>query len=522
MTASPPSGRSSATASPTNQPIWLLTALLLLGAGLRITLLTNDRFHADEALFGMLAHLIATGQDPLLANTSLLVDKPPLFFYTLSLGAAMGWYHEFTLRLPSLAAGLLSIALTMRLSHRVWHSRAATGVAGLVMTLSPFSILFGVAVFSDSLLLLWLLAALAAASERRWLLAGVALGCAIATKQAGLLFLPLLLSLGLIQAAQAGENLGQLMSKVAPMALGPLAFMLLMIAWDFARGDAPSFWTAGVAFNDPGRLIRYGELGPRVSGWLFWSRYLLGSNILTGMLLLGAAALALHPRSRVDRRRRSHILLLLSFTLTYMALVSLIAFPLFDRYLLPLTAILALLAGALIAQTERAPAWRATGVALLLVTVRPAAGAALQGDIPIGGDHGALDGIDLIAAYLEDQPVGSVVYHQSLGWHLAFYTFDDYLFTYALADPVDLYENLLVFGDDPIPRFLLLSRFDGQQELLAAVDAAGMEADLQLQTYDRRGQASFWLYRLRPLTSRLSESERIRYARIRHRIPTPL
>ena len=94
----------------------LLTAILLLGFALRVTCLTTDRFHADEALSAGWALLIPDG-DPLLL--SVPVDKPPLYLYTLAGSLIAFGRSEVAARLPGLASSMLGIAILYRLSRRL-------------------------------------------------------------------------------------------------------------------------------------------------------------------------------------------------------------------------------------------------------------------------------------------------------------------------------------------------------------------------------------------------------------------
>lgn len=45
----------------------------------------------------------------------------------------------------------------------------------------------------------------------------------------------------------------------------------------------------------------------------------------------------------------------------------------------------------------------------------------LRGDAPVGGDRTAYEGIDTLAAYLNDKLSGALVYDHWLGWQLAYY-----------------------------------------------------------------------------------------------------
>ncbi len=488
---------------------WLLALIVLVAAVPRAALLTANRFHPDEALYTALARLIVTGRDPLLAHTPLLVDKPPLLFYTLAAGLSLSWNSEFTARLPALFASLISVALAARLAWNVWRSTAAAAFAALFMALSPFAILFAPTAFADPLAVTWLLAAWVTVTgpgsgARRWALAGLLLGLAAATKQSMLAFAPLVIGLGMVRSAGARTRLRDMLSWLLWFALGLGVVGGLAAGWDALRGT--SFWAAGVAVNNPGRLARSTEVWTRAHGWLDWAHYMAASPVVSGAVLaLLAALIPLELRERT--RGSAGSLVLLAMALAYAALLWLVAFPLLDRYLLPLVPLLALLsAHALALITQRVAAWRgwprtlaAWGPGLLIVAAlaRPAVLAA-QSAYPVGGDHGAYDGIDAAAAYLRTLPPGSVVYHDSLGWPLAYYLLDAPLYVAPFGSPGGLAADLTTFGCGGVMRTLILPAWESHTEPLAAVRAAGCHVAPAFEAVDRRGKTSFTIYRIGP------------------------
>src|SRR5205823_6548543 len=76
---------------------------------LRAVPLPTNRFHPDEALYAYFARLIASGHDPMLAG--VVVDKPPAAFYLTALSLLAMGPNELAVRLPEVAAGLVSVAL---------------------------------------------------------------------------------------------------------------------------------------------------------------------------------------------------------------------------------------------------------------------------------------------------------------------------------------------------------------------------------------------------------------------------
>ena len=171
----------------------LAAAMVLVAIILRIIpWLTNYPLHRDEALYGYWAQLIASGRDPLLLSP--WVDKPPLVLYLLAADIRAFGASELALRLPGLIASLLLVLVTFGFARRAYGMRVALVAAGL-LTLSPFAILFAPTAFTDPWLALWLVAAAWAALARRPFLAGLLLGLAVASKQQGVLGVPLVFAL---------------------------------------------------------------------------------------------------------------------------------------------------------------------------------------------------------------------------------------------------------------------------------------------------------------------------------------
>jgi 4-amino-4-deoxy-L-arabinose transferase-like glycosyltransferase len=491
----------STTANSTPEHVLWKAIIILIGAALRIALLTDNRLHPDEALFGTLARLIITGKDPLLAQTQLLVDKPPLFYYTLAAGISISWASELTLRLPGLFASILSIALVMRIGKMLWHSEIATGIAGIIFALSPFAISFAPTAFADPQMLMWWLAAVAAVSGGRWGWAGLLCGCSLAAKQNAIFLVPLVIVLGIGQCAALHSSPRTMIGWLARFAAGLAIAAGLVAVWDVLRHAETGFVAAAVAANNPHRIIRSSELLPRLIGWARWLGYGTGSGWLLGVWVVGLVWLTgIEVRGGGTERARAITLLLIVFAAGYFALQWLVAFPVLDRYMLPLVPILALLIGRLmqhaVARRKFRVATWSTAVLLLTVGMVPGTLRALGSRIPVGGEHGAYDGINLVAAYLSDLPMGTVVYHDSLGWTLSYYLFDAYVVPAPFESPAALERDLTAFRASPDLRYLLLPGWSGHQEILDAVDRAGYRYTAVFETRNRYGNQSFVLYRL--------------------------
>jgi 4-amino-4-deoxy-L-arabinose transferase-like glycosyltransferase len=504
----PKTGQSLSTAASPNRLIWLVVSILLIGAALRIALLTDNRFHPDEALFAALGRLIANGQDPWLSHTTLLVDKPPLFYYLLAAGISMSWASELTARLPGLFASLIGMALLARLARTLWGSDWAALLALIVYALSPFAILFAPTAFADPQFVMWVLASLCAVVAGRWGWAGLLYGLGLATKQSALFFAVLIVGMGIIHRAESREARPGTWGRLLRFAVAAVIPVLLATAWDVGRTGATGYWSAGVAFNNPGRLARSNEVWTRALALLSWGRYVGGTALVSGAL---AVILLVFVLFEWDNAKHGlpgapAALLLAGFLVAYAAVHWLVAFPILDRYLLPVVPLGALLVGRGVVEAARrlrnqfsaALPWFEGAAALFLfgMLAMPAL-SAVKNAYPVGGDHGAFDGIDQIADELGGFPEGTVVYYQSLGWSLHYYLFDAPVYLAPIDGPGALRSDLTTFGHSGGDRrYLVLASWDSDKEILGAVEEAGFCARLETVTANRYGQRSFALYQI--------------------------
>jgi len=345
------------------------------------------------------------------------------------------------------------------------------------------------------------LGALLAAARGRAGTAGLLAGLAAATKQQGLLFLPLVLAAG---ALGPGLRRGGLLR----LGLGFALVAAAALGWDAARVQRPGFWQQS--------LIAYGGLAPvpgealaeRGAAWLqlvgsFWtSPWVNGiaAVVLAAWIILAAAGRAPRP-TRMDA-------VLGLFFLGYLALHWLLTFQVWDRYLLPLVPVAALLVArgvvALARSLARAPGadrrgvGRAGVVAAGLAFAVGLAGPLVQATnsgLPVGGDHGAYDGIDELAAAIRaEAPAGSVLYHHWLGYHYRFYLHGAPLRLHWYPDVQDLVHDATVYRREP--RYIAFPSFRDGSAAAEALQAAGMELLPAYETRRRDGTASFRLYRL--------------------------
>ena len=436
-----------------------LLLLTLLGFALRLPLLSRFPLREDEAIYGYWA-LHGLTVDPLFLT--VWPDKPPLFLWLLQ-GAFALWGHtpataEPAARLLSILASTLTIPVLAVTARRWWGETAAVAAA-LLAALNPFAISFAPTAFTDPVLMLLGSLALACAVFRRPFWSGVWLGAAIMTKQQGLLFAPLVIGAwGLPGRPPSGKTLfredplpgrpssGKTPFREALLFLAGLALAVLPILyWDSLRwAVAPSPWDLG-ATNVGGVLLAQPAAWPaRAAGWGDLAWYLLASPWAWGayaLALLGAAVLA--GRRRAGAREWLPALLLAAWAGGFLLLHMVTTVQVWDRYLLPLTIPLALLGGwaasflvghacSVTGGLARGggPCHAASvtykgvalgGVLFLLLAASPA-WAASQGQLPVGGDHGAYSGLHEALAVVNEP--GALLFHRELGWHARFALFD--------------------------------------------------------------------------------------------------
>jgi len=449
------------------------------------------------------------------------VYKPPLLPYLVAGAELLFGNSEFAVRLPGLLAGLATIPLAGALSYALYRDRwGALGTAAGV-ALSPFAILFSATAFTDPLMVALGLGASLAAARGRLAWAGLLAGSAFAAKQTGLIWLPLIVGLHILNTKSPNQQIGNPQSAIRnpqsrkAFLISHSSFLIsfflvvgLVFAWDGIRAaqGAGSFWRMGVAGYGGLRLIWPQELWTRLAGWVGLARYffaspVVGAALLVGLSLLVWRAIVHHPYSRTSLTD----LFLISSSLTYFLLHWLWAFPVWDRYLLPLIPILSILLGRILTLAASHPqspisirplSFIIYHLSFVILLLLPACNAA-HSRYPVGGDHGAYDGIDRIVAFLRALPEGSVVYQHWLGWHYADYLFDGPVYVAYWPTPAWLARDVQAFGTRE-PRYIAFPSWESSARVKQALGGVGYTLAPVLTTTRRDGTRSFTLYHIQP------------------------
>jgi 4-amino-4-deoxy-L-arabinose transferase-like glycosyltransferase len=484
--------------------------------------LAANRFHHDEAVYSSWALDIASGRDIMVSGSP--VDKPPLFLYLQALSFVVFGATETAARLPALVATVASVFLVYRLGERLF-GRGTGLLAAFLCAASPFGILFAATAFTDPLMVTFVLAAALGAVEGRWSWAGIGLGLAFMTKQQGLLFLPLVVGLGWavsLSMSRHREAVGaRWFSHPSVRFLIGLAVIVGMtVAWDVARGRHPGFLQQST--------LSYGPLAPqleqawqRMTGFLDLLRYATGSPLLNGVAVIGLPALATvgaldlsvtpaHMAVPAHRRAAAADIVMLSFGAIFLVVHALFAFQVWDRYLLGLMPLSALLLARILTLPWRAgsrlarfaPVWLRSawagrlGVAALVVLVLATVPGPLQdaaaSRLPVGGDHGAYDGIEQVAAYFKTVPADTTLYHRWLAAHWRFYLWGSPYDFRAWTSPDDLAEQAA--SRPGTRRYIVFPSWHSATEARLALESRDMTLRETFRTLRRDGSVSFIVY----------------------------
>jgi hypothetical protein len=272
-----------------------------------------------------------------------------------------------------------------------------------------------------------------------------------------------------------------------------------------------NFLTASASRYGGLRLVPLERVVPRLQGWLRQLHYLTGSRILNTVLLLGTPVLLAWGLWR--RARSSAWLLdwaLAAFLLYFVAVHTVLSFSVWDRYMLGLVPVVAiLLARILLLPLDLLPNRTSQGtrtmvvylvllgVFLCAVLAAPTQVAARYG-FPVGGDHGAFQGIDDVADYFRaNAPPGSIVFHKWLAWHYSFYMFDLPLEYYWYPDHsfvLDSAQKTL-----HLDKYVVFPTWTSEEELREVLNDGGWGLTELYRTYRPDGTMSFTIYQIQPL-----------------------
>ncbi len=500
-------------------PLLLITGLT---AVLRAPGLFANSFQADEALFATWAREIAIWRDPLLQMQP--IDKPPLLFYLQALFYPLFGPVEFAARWPNWIASLLLVPLTGVLAWKLYRRPGTAVLAAALIALFPLSIQFSPTVFTDPLLTFLLITGCTVVAGQKPGWAGLFFGLALITKYQAMLFLPLLVGLG--------WAMGWCWRHWFRGYAGLLLPVGLFFAWAMARTGSFALWQTQISNFGGVRLSWSWEIWRRFWDWVaLWQTAV---SPLIFFLLISATAWFLFQhlrptqtcqvssaagnvrRNRPDRSQADRFILI--FILGYGLFHWLWAIPAWDRYLLPLLPLMALLLarayGDLLAHLPAAaPVWQVRGVLVILALVLVSASwSARNGRYPLGSFPQADLGAAEVAAALADAPYGTVLYDHWFSWQWRYHLFDKRVFVSWFPHGDALAADLAAFAQDGSPRYLALPNTAVAQPIIRTVQEAGFGLTAVTQS------DHIVLFKINPQTIQISQikNKNLRHLRIKN------
>jgi len=289
----------------------------------------------------------------------------------------------------------------------------------------------------------------------------------------------------------------------------------LALVWDIARSRQPGYLVQS--------LISYGGLSPSLAmvwehllGYVSLLRYGTGSPVLNLVLLIGLPLLlvadgfawrggskttAISEGTAQLQNQARFDLILVVFIALFLIGHSLVAFEVWDRYLLGLIPLLALLLARVLTLPSRlfrgSPLVGFLGLLFVLLmlafTFRPSRDAAAS-RFPIGGDHGAYQGIEQVANYFRAVPADTTLYHRWLGWHWRFYLWGSPFDFPAWTSPVDLATQAA--ARPGARRYIVFPSWRSATEARLALADAGLAMREVGRAFRDDGSVSFIIYRI--------------------------
>ncbi len=214
--------------------LFMLFALLLLGAGIGL----RDPWPSDEPRFTLAAKQMVESGDWLFPHRGieLYSDKPPMLMWmeAATYEVVRNWRIAFLL--PSLLAGLLTLALTYDLGRKLWNPRVGLYAAGALLTVFQFVFQVKRAQI-DPLVMSWITLAnwglllhfLRGPNWRAYWIGCFAAGLGVITKGVG--FLALLMFVPYLFARLRGWKVTRTSHAMLHWLGGALAFVFALALW---------------------------------------------------------------------------------------------------------------------------------------------------------------------------------------------------------------------------------------------------------------------------------------------------
>ena len=318
--------------------------------------------------------------------------------------------------------------------------------------------------------------------------------------------------------------------------------LALPLVWDMNRDYRPGFWLQS-SLSYGGVTLAAGHFSERLAGFL----HLLGFATATPALNIAfAAGMALLLATSRWRRHAFTDWLLAGFSVGFVLLHAVFSFQIWDRYLLGVIPLLALLAarmaflppelnagsffspqintdGHRFSQKNKKSVFICVNLwtafishlrssvqsvlsafyplaisALIIAIMFPATATAARGEYPIGGDHGAYFGAAEISAYLRGHAGANVTLYQHwLGAHWRYYLLG---FPYDVRywQSADELADFAAANRDGV-QYIAFPAWVSSTPATLALAGVGLRLEPVFKTYQPNGLPGVFLYRIVPV-----------------------
>lgn len=476
----------------------MLGVILFVGLMLRLSGMAGHEFQiCDEGLYTHCGKEIAHDNNVMLKY--VWVDKPPAYFYLVSLFYGMFGFDNDIARMPNILASLLLVLLVFELGKR-WFSPHVGLIAALLQAINPIDTVHAGYALLDTTLTLWLLLSLVCTDRKSVFLGGLCFSIACATKQTAFLFFPAVIAH--LWLRFPGFERWRLFRT---WFLGYLPGTALLFWWSISVNELAMIQQQSQSYGGV-RFVPWLESLWRLRNWARLHAVTNFPAIDIGLGLLSVAGLLTALVNRIRRRvspryqpapeaftSPNRMTLFLFITvLLFLMLLTFVRFLQHQRYFVSLVPFicLALASSALGIRQLRKPA----ALALLVIVLLVQSFVHYGQRVVILEDY---EGLDEICSYIRAVAApNSRIYEHRLEWHLYSQFYDHpidmsrYDRTDGFRDLGNVRENNESYLIDDIRDHLPIT------DIQATMNAENIALTRVRDGFDGRGRLRYVLYRV--------------------------
>lgn len=474
--------------------LFLITISALL---IRIKYFGIHRFAMDEALYAGWAQRVYHKLD-ILFNGVPEIDKPPVLFYLQAICYGLFGVSENSARFPNLIAGIGNVILVYKLG-KYYFNRSTGLIAAFLLALSPYCIAYDNSAYLDTLYVFWGLLGLYLITVNKYLYAGIAIGMSFASKQFGILFIPLVVLAVYLQLSFNTQKTVALWAPEIKTFLKGLGWVIVVLLFISIFANPPLGFLIR-QFHNQSQLVEAVKepVGQRYLSWfkmigdLFWLNWIRSIFfILIPITLFFTFGKAI--RKHLDKGTGFYLLMFL-FVAVYISMISVVRFEFYPRYLMLVAPFLIIMIAVPVAGIIRfvsripVPQVGKTVVALLIAAMVIMVIMPIRNQSTIKLKNGAFDegndGIDHAAWYIKSKMGQRPILFtddNATAWALKFYCYGYEFEKVMWVTKGDQIRDLV--NQFPDNAKYMLWRGDSNQKALEKIKNAGMVSEPVFKAY---------------------------------------